>query len=123
MCIDARVIVFALNQLRIIPMSYEFDIHKEIEKVFVENGIEYEREVKIGQRMRIDFLCGKVGVEVKKGKPNRRRVEQQVIKYCGSDMIDSLILVVERSLFIHLDEVNGKKVYYVALNKLWGVSV
>jgi hypothetical protein len=105
------------------PISYESQIYTEIERVFKESGILYEREVKIGSRMRIDFLCGNVGVEVKKGKPNRCKVEKQVTRYCKSDRINSLVLVVERSLFSHLNESNGKKVYYVALNKLWGLSV
>lgn len=123
MNIDPKYIVESLNNLRVMPVSYEFQIYEDIEKILVERSIPYNREVKIGKNSRIDFLCDRVGIEVKKGKPNRKKVERQVSRYCGSAMIDSLILIVERSLFGHLNEVRGKKVYYIALNKLWGLSV
>lgn len=121
--VEVDTIILSLNRLRIMTMSYEYDIYGEIVSVFDEDNIPYKREVKIGSRMRIDFLCGDIGIEVKKGKPDRKKTENQIVRYCGSGKIGSLILVIERSLFSHLSEVYGKPVRYVALNKLWGLSL
>ena len=87
--------------------------------------IPYVREFVLGPRSRIDFYCPSagVGIEVKKGKPNRAAVTRQVTRYCGYARIEGLILVVERSLVGHPSSCAGKPVCYVPLNKQWGLAL
>lgn len=109
----------ALRTLRVHVVTEEFLIHDQIKKVFADKGIDYEHERKLGARKRIDFLVsGGIGVEVKKGKPNRNAVMKQLEKYASSDEVSVVILVIERSMDVPR-EMYGKPCYVIGLNKLW----
>lgn len=114
----------ALRRIRIHPAAAETDLYYAISAELRADGIPFEREVLLGPRNRIDYLIpGGVGIEVKKGKPNSRALEAQAERYCRFDQVTALILVVERSVFIHPDRLHGKPVYYVSLNRLWGIAL
>lgn len=107
-----------LKNLRVHMVTEEFIIHERIKSLFEEHGIDFRHEVSIGKGNRIDFIVDGIGVEVKKGKPNRNSVLKQLSRYAESDEIDGLILVIERSMDIP-EQLNGKECRVVALNKLW----
>lgn len=117
-------ILTALRSLRVQPVDYEHQLVQQIAEVLAGREISFRREVKLGPRQRIDFIAGNdIGIEVKKGKPNSKRVAEQIERYCSSPAIAELILVVERNVFAHITESNGKKVHYVALNRLHGLAI
>lgn len=118
-------VLASLRRLRVHIVTQEFDLQKLIAQQFAADGISYVKEHRLAPRNRIDFLIpGGIGVEVKKGKPNSGQVADQIERYCQFDAVHVLILVVERSVFDHLDRSsNGKPVHYVALNKLWGIAL
>lgn len=112
-----------LQNIRVNIMRDEFKLQEIIAREFTRAGILYEKEYLLGPRSRIDFLvAGGVGVEVKKGKPYRRQVAEQLAKYAASPEITSIVLVVERTLDIP-KEINGKRCYSFGLNKLWGIAL
>lgn len=107
-----------LKTLRVHMVKEEFIIHERIKSLLEEQGISFRHEVSLGKGSRIDFIVDGIGIEVKKGKPNRSSVLNQLSRYSESDEIDGLILVIERSMDIP-EQLNGKECRVVALNKLW----
>jgi len=99
----------------------EKNVVESIIDILDENGIDFRREVKIGERCRVDFLVGDIAIEVKKGKPNSGKVVEQLLRYSKSDDVGTIILVSERGLFSNIREANGKPVRYITLSKNWGI--
>ncbi len=116
-------IAAALRELRVQQVATEYDLHLTIALLFSAKGICYLREYQLGPRNRIDFMAGGVGIEVKKGKVLSSRMQAQAARYLAFDALDSLIIVVERCVFQMPDEINGKRVTVVALNKQWGIAL
>ena len=87
-------------------------------------GISHEREVRILPRCFVDILTEHgVAIEFKRGKPNTKKVAEQIDRYSKSDMVKAIVLVTERGLRNHIIEANGKRVEYVALSVNWGITV
>jgi hypothetical protein len=91
-------------------------------QALTEAGIAWAHEVPLAPRCRIDFLCGGVGIEVKRGKPERARVREQLRRYAGSGQIAALVLVTERQIDLP-DSLCGKPLAAVCLNRLWGIAL
>lgn len=93
----------------------EFELHEGIAIALVEAGQAFTREVALSVRDRIDFLVGKIGVEVKT-QGSVSRVATQLLRYAASPRVDGLILVTTR---LQLDrfpaELAGKPLRVVAL--------
>jgi len=62
-------ILSALSAVRMPAQPGEYDIHAAIARALEAAGLEYEHEYRLGPRRRIDFRVGRVGIEVKKGRP------------------------------------------------------
>lgn len=72
----------------------EVDLHEGLAQALTEDGIEFEREVKVTGG-RIDFLIADVGVEVKiKGSANGLRA--QVARYSMDGRISEFLIVTTR---------------------------
>jgi len=120
---DTNEVILSLQNIRINLVRDEFKLQNIIAQQFNQSGIGYDREYKLAPRNRIDFLvAGGIGVEVKKGKPYRRQVIEQLERYTAFPEISTMILVVERNLDIP-KKINGKKCYSIGLNKLWGIAL
>jgi hypothetical protein len=72
--------------------EHEDDLQAGIEQVLAGADIPFEREVEIGRRDRIDFLAGRVGIEVKI-KCGLSDMTRQLHRYAQSDLVDALLLV------------------------------
>lgn len=118
----AQEIIAAVSSLRLSPAMEEYELHDAIADVLTAHGIPCVHEAKLGPRCRIDFLCGNVGIEVKRGKPARAALLSQLSRYCECEQVESLILVVERTANLPRT-CRGKPVYVLSLNRLWGVSL
>lgn len=119
---SAEQIIKILETLRMDLVDYESQIHLAIASVLRKNHVQFQQEVRIGSRRRIDFLVGEIGIEVKKGKPSLNTIIRQAERYCESDRIKELILVVERGLFDQSFDSIEKPVYCVTLTKQWGIA-
>ncbi len=115
-------IITALNTLRVPVGQGEMDIHSLVDACLKAHGLEPRHEVVLGPRKRIDFMCGTVGIEIKRGRPTRRILLPQVEKYLQSQELSALVLVVERTADLP-KTIAGKPVRIVSLNKLWGISL
>jgi len=70
----------------------EPQLHDGLAALFAAHRVPVQREVPLSGSDRIDFLAGRVGIEVKThGQP--AAVARQLQRYAGSDRIDALVLV------------------------------
>ena len=116
-------IIAALSSLRIPLVTDEFQLQALIAEALLRKGVEFEKEARLAPRCRVDFLCqGGVAVEVKRGKPQKARLMEQIRRYASLEQVNAVILVVERTAELP-KAVCGKPCRVVALNRLWGVAV
>lgn len=118
----ADLILQALAGIRAPQTQDEYDLHGLVAKAMQEAEILFQHEAPLAPRCRIDFLCGRIGIEIKRGKMDIKAVEKQLKRYAATGKVDALILVGEK---IQDAPAFAEKipVYPVSLNKLWGLSV
>lgn len=112
----------ALCAVRMPAQPEELDIHAAVAEALRGAGIAFEHEYRLGQRRRIDFRAGHVGIEVKKGRPASSELTRQLRKYLESDALDAVIVVTQRVTALP-ETICGKPVRLVSLNRLWGVAL
>ena len=115
-------ILTALSAVRVPAQPEEYEIHAEIAKALDAAGIAYIHECKLKPGRRIDFLCGSVGIEVKKGRPDGTRLREQLARYLEDARISAAVVVLQRPCALP-ERICGKRVRVVALNRLWGVAL
>lgn len=118
-------IIQALSTLRVGKISVEYDLQNQIAAVLDKSEIKYQKEYKLGPRNRVDFLTAAgIAIEIKKDKPNRRKLYEQVERYAAFDIVKSIIIVVETSIKTPLPPtINGKPCMVFGLQKLFGISL
>ena len=112
----------ALSTLRIPLTESEYQLHTLIAAALKDGGFSVQHEAMIAPRCRIDFLVDGVGIEVKRGKPDRRRLTEQCRRYLEQDALEALILVVDTRVFLP-SLLCGKPILVVGLNRLWGIAL
>jgi hypothetical protein len=101
-----------------VDLSTEAAAQRGLAKLFETEGIPFEAELRLTASDRIDFLIGRVGVEVKIGQP-RRAILRQLERYAGSDRLDELLLVSSAPFPSAGFEIGGKPVLVVSLSTGW----
>jgi hypothetical protein len=112
----------ALSSVRVPAQPEEYDIHAAVAEALAGAGLDYIHEYRLGPRCRIDFAVGRVGIEVKKGRPATAQLVSQLRRYLESDALDGIIVVTQRATLLP-DTICGKPVRQVSLNRLWGVAL
>lgn len=112
----------ALSSLRVPLGQGEYDIHTLVKLALEKANLAPRHEVYLGARKRIDFVCGTVGIEVKRGRPSAKRLVPQIEKYLSSSELTGMIVIVERTAALPRT-LCGKPVRLVSLNKLWGIGL
>ena len=112
----------ALASVRMPAQPEEYDIHAQVASALGTAGITFEHEYRLAPRCRIDFKAGRVGIEVKKGRPASAALRQQLLRYLASDELDAVIVVTQRVTALP-GSILGKPVMLVSLNRLWGVAL
>ena len=116
-------VLMALSGIRALPQPNEYALQHAVAEALTAAGVEYQKEYLLGPHARIDFLCaGGVGIEIKRAKPYAPKVREQAARYLISPELNSLIVVVERSLRLP-KVIAGKPVAVFGLNRLWGVAL
>ncbi|MFW6287487.1 MAG: hypothetical protein ACOC2J_01900 [bacterium] len=119
----AENIINALKKIRVNIVKEEYILQEHVASVLDEVGITYVKEYKLAPRKRIDFFIEPgIGLEVKKGKPNKRKTINQLKRYTEEKEIKLLILVVERNLTIP-EKINGVKCLSLGVNRNWGIAL
>jgi len=115
-------IIDALMCIRCGAASTEAQLHEQTEKALQESGIDTRHEVRLGPGARIDFVAGGIGIEVKKNKPDRKKLIEQLGRYGASEEIKGLIVVAPRGVDLP-DRICGKPLRVIALDRLWGIGL
>lgn len=121
----ADSVIKSLHKLRVGIIFDEYHLQAEIAATLSASGIKFEKEYFLGAGSRADFFTDEgVVIEVKKGKPNRVRLLEQINKYSKYKEVEAVIIVVETSLKIPIEETeNGKPCCVFGLRKLWGIAL
>ena len=119
---EMRRVADALAAVRMPAQPEEYDIHAAVAEALAAAGLACVHEYRLGPRSRIDFLVGRVGVEIKKGRPASSDLTKQLRRYLASDALDGAIVVTQRATALP-GEILGKPVMLVSLNRLWGVAL
>ena len=94
-----------------------------VRAALVESGSPCAHEVSLAPRCRIDLVCpGGIGIEIKRGQPDRKRIVMQLTRYAACGQISALILVTERTVAVP-NRIHGKPISCVCLNRLWGIAL
>ena len=112
----------ALAAVRMPAQPEEYDIHAAVADALRDAGRAFEHEYRLGPRRRIDFRVGRIGIEVKKGRPASSALTAQLRRYMESDALDGAIVVVQRATALP-ETLGGKPVCLISLNRLWGVAL
>jgi len=115
-------ILDALLRVRISSRLDEDKIHLAIMKVFDMYGIKYEHEFKLIPRKRFDFWIDGIVVEVKKEKPSKITLLNQLNRYTKEDEVKAVIVVLEKSMVLP-KYLNGKPIFVLSLNINWGIAI
>lgn len=119
---DIQRILNALSAIRISAQPEEFEIHQQIARALETAAIPYSHEHRLAPGCRIDFLCGSVGIEVKKSRPDAARLRAQLKRYLDGTELTAIIVVLQKPCSLP-DRICSKPVCTVALNRLWGVAL
>ena len=112
----------ALSGLRIPLIVNEYQLHEHIAAALRDGGFVIQHEAKLAPRSRIDFLADGIGIEVKRGKPQKSALIKQCGRYLENEQLEALILVLDASVSLPR-ELHGKPLITFGLNKLWGVAL
>lgn len=112
-----------LKCLRVGVITDEYILQNQIADLLHTNNISHTKEYKLGRGSRVDFLTDNgIAIEVKKGKPNKLKVYEQLMRYAEFEEINGIILIIETSLQIP-NIINGKPCQTIGLRKQWGIAL
>lgn len=112
----------ALSAVRMPAQPEEYDIHAQVASALGAASLAFEHEYRLGPRCRIDFKVGRVGIEVKKGRPAASELLKQLKRYLEFDALDAVVVVMQQGVNLP-GRISGKPVAVVSLNRLWGVAL
>ena len=119
---ELQAVLSALQTIRAPRTTSEYDLHALVGEALSRASLPCRHEVPLAPRQRIDFACGPIGVEVKRGKPALSPLLRQLTAYAASEAVSALVLVADRPPRLP-DTVMGKPLLVVSLSKLWGIAL
>lgn len=119
---EIEKIMGALSTIHISNTLNENEIHKEIENALSTYNIKYKHEYQILTHKRFDFWINGIVLEVKKSKPSKINLLNQLDRYTKVPAVRAVIVVLERNVTIP-KQLNGKPIIIKSLNENWGITV
>ena len=118
----AETVLAALAAIRAPQARDEYDLHGLTADALQRAEIPFRHEAPLAPRCRVDFLCGTVGIEIKRGRPEKTPVEKQLRRYAATGKLTALILLSEKTAPSLPGFIDGIPVYPVSLYRLWGIA-
>ena len=112
----------ALLTIRCGAACTEEELHAQALGALSAAGLEPCHEVRLSPRCRIDVMCGGVGIEIKKSRPQRAALLRQLERYAACVQVESLVVVAPRGVDLPRT-IGGKRVTMLGLERLWGISL
>ena len=113
---ELQRIAEALFCVRVPAEPGEYDIHAAVARALEQAGLNCRHECPI------DFLAGRIGIEVKKGRPSTGALKKQLVRYLASEELDGMVVVMQKGVALP-EQIAGKPVKIVSLNRHWGVAL
>jgi len=120
--IEVPSLLKILSTIHISKRMNEDQIHIKIMKVFEECGISFQHEYKLLPHKRFDFWIDGIVIEVKKQKPNKISLLNQLNRYTKEKKVRAVIVVLEKSMDLP-KMLNGKPISVISLNANWGLAI
>ena len=111
----------ALQSIRCGAACTEEELHAQVLGSLSAAGLSPRHEVRLGPRCRIDVMCGSIGIEIKKSRPQRAALLRQLARYAACDQVAQLVVIAPRGDLPRT--VCGKRVTMLGLERLWGISL
>ena len=112
----------ALHTIRAPRPDMEYDLHRLVAEALLRAGISFKHETQLAPRCRIDFLCEDgIGIEIKRGKPQKTPLAAQLARYAQSGGLTGLIVVSEKAADVGAS-CCGVPVVTISLHRLWGLT-
>lgn len=116
-------VLAAIKTVRILQSGLqESSIHDAVCAALETHGIAYRREYVFGSRCRADIWVDGIVIEIKKQRPPRAALINQLSRYAAIPTACAIVTVMERSMVLPAI-VNGKPIAMVSLNALWGIAL
>lgn len=93
------------------------DEKKTQEQLATVLGASCQREVNLADGDIIDFVVGRIGIELKI-KGGKRAIYRQIKRYCLSERLDAVILLSAVAMGLP-SQIEGKPVHVVSLGRAW----
>ena len=119
---ETEAVLAALRSIRCGAACTEEELHALALAALGAAGLSPRHEVRLAPRCRIDILCGGVGIEIKKSRPQRAVLLRQIARYAACEPVESLVVVAPRGVDLPRT-VGGKRVTMLGLERLWGISL
>jgi hypothetical protein len=120
---DTGTVMAALKTIRVTKAGLqETELHDDVCAALAQAKITYRREYSFGPRCRADVWVDGIVIEVKKQRPARAKLLAQLLRYAEQPQVRAIVLVLERSVPVP-SEIEGKPVFVVSLNALWGIAL
>lgn len=113
----------AINTVRIRQAGQqEASIHDAACAALEDHGITYRREYMFGPRCRADIWIDGIVIEIKKQRPARAALIDQLGRYADKPTARAIVVVMERSMVLPAT-INDKPIAVISLNALWGIAL
>ena len=119
---ETEAVLAALRGIRCRAACTEEELHALALAALDAAGLSPRHEVRLAPRCRIDILCGSVGIEIKKSRPQRAALLRQIARYAACEQVKALVVVAPRGVDLPCT-VGGKRVTMLGLERLWGISL
>lgn len=113
-------VLSAISAIRCPAVCEENALHAMVLQALDRAGLEPRHEVTIAPRCRIDIMCGGIGIEIKKSRPQPANLRAQLARYAACDTVEQLVVIAPRGVNLP-KTIGGKPVTMVALDRLWGI--
>ena len=119
---ETEAVLAALRGIRCGAACTEEELHGLALAALEAAGLSPRHEVRLGPRCRIDVMCGSIGIEIKKSRPQRAALLRQLARYAACDQVAQLVVIAPRGVDLPRT-VCGKRVTMLGLERLWGISL
>lgn len=82
--------------------------------------LQFEKEFHLDNKNTIDFFFqeAKIGIEIKIGNHSKKQIYKQIVRYCGFESIETIILLTNKIMALP-PAINNKKTVVINLGRAW----
>lgn len=101
-----------------LDITNEKRTQRDIERLFKNYNIDFEREVHLSDYDIVDFMVGGIAIEVKLKGANKKAVFKQLCRYAKHNRVTDIILPSNTGMGLP-QTIENKPVFYIPLGSSW----